>query len=246
MTSSVSIVVPGPAGARPAHRKATIASVATAIQFDIADPESDLSSLGVNWAEQPRAGRKALTQLGAPKLAAYQIKATFVGNDPQQSIEPTLLRLKSLAHGPHPVALGYGSMSGHTLMTQTGHWVIRDCSIAVQARQQGTNDATRAVATIDLLEANVPKWTRPASMAAAPPANNVSGSSTLLDSGVRAPTPTSQLQGGSTTYVTAAGETLPQVSLAVYGNPNVWRSIADLNKILDPRNLAAGLRLLLP
>lgn len=242
---TVSIVVPGPAGDRPAHRKATIASVATAIQFDIVDPESDLSNLGIGWEEQPRAGRKAVTQLGAPKLAHYQVKATFVGNDPQQSIEPTLLRLKSLAHGPNPVALTYGSMAGHTLMTQTGHWVIQDCSISVQARQQGTNDATRAVATLDLLEANVPKWTRPASMAAAPPANNVSGATSLLDSGVSA-TPASQLQGGSSTFVTTAGDTLPQVALAVYGNPNVWRQIADLNNILDPRNLLAGLRLLLP
>ncbi len=43
-----------------------------------------------------------------------------------------------------------------------------------------------------------------------------------------------------------AGDTLAGIAYAEYGNPNLWRAVADLNHIDDPMRLRPGQRLMLP
>jgi hypothetical protein len=47
-------------------------------------------------------------------------------------------------------------------------------------------------------------------------------------------------------YVVGQDETLSSIAAKVYENPLLWRPIALRNQIDDPRNLAIGLRLLIP
>jgi nucleoid-associated protein YgaU len=46
--------------------------------------------------------------------------------------------------------------------------------------------------------------------------------------------------------VVVAGDTLPSVAFHAYGDPNLWRAVAEANGIDDPMRLRAGTRLLLP
>lgn len=43
-----------------------------------------------------------------------------------------------------------------------------------------------------------------------------------------------------------AGDTLAGIAYAEYGNPNLWRAVAELNGIDDPMRLRPGARLMLP
>lgn len=50
----------------------------------------------------------------------------------------------------------------------------------------------------------------------------------------------------SKAYVVSQGETLSSIAARTYGNPALWRPIALLNDIDDPRSLPTGLRLIVP
>lgn len=58
--------------------------------------------------------------------------------------------------------------------------------------------------------------------------------------------PTSGSIAGRRTYVVRAGDSLPSIAYAEYGNPNLWRAVAAFNEIDDPLRMATGTRLLLP
>lgn len=58
--------------------------------------------------------------------------------------------------------------------------------------------------------------------------------------------PTSGGAGGSRTHVVAAGDTLQSIAYAEYGDPTLWRGLAELNRIDDPLRLVPGVRLEIP
>lgn len=58
--------------------------------------------------------------------------------------------------------------------------------------------------------------------------------------------PTSGTLTSHRTYVVTAGDTLASIAYREYRNPNLWRSIAELNGIDNPMRLPSGTQLLLP
>jgi nucleoid-associated protein YgaU len=50
----------------------------------------------------------------------------------------------------------------------------------------------------------------------------------------------------SSLYTVGQGETLSSIASQVYENPTLWRPIALLNQIDDPKTLTVGMRLLIP
>lgn len=48
------------------------------------------------------------------------------------------------------------------------------------------------------------------------------------------------------THLLSDGDTLQSIATEEYGNPNLWRGLADFNGIDDPLRLAIGSRILLP
>jgi nucleoid-associated protein YgaU len=50
----------------------------------------------------------------------------------------------------------------------------------------------------------------------------------------------------ATQYVVNVGETLPHIAADKYGDPALWRVIADYNKLESPRKLKPGTVLLMP
>ena len=60
----------------------------------------------------------------------------------------------------------------------------------------------------------------------------------------RTPRPVASCRTACTSCV--AGDTLAGIAYAEYGNPNLWRAVAELNHIDDPMRLRPGQRLMLP
>lgn len=58
--------------------------------------------------------------------------------------------------------------------------------------------------------------------------------------------PTSGALAARDAHVVVAGDTLPSVAFAAYGDPNLWRAVAEANGVDDPMRLPVGTRLLLP
>ena len=58
--------------------------------------------------------------------------------------------------------------------------------------------------------------------------------------------PTSGGLVGHRVHELVAGDTLAGIAYAEYGNPNLWRAVAELNGIDDPMRLRPGTRLMLP
>lgn len=58
--------------------------------------------------------------------------------------------------------------------------------------------------------------------------------------------PTSGGAGGERSVVVRAGDTLQSIAHAEYGKASAWRVLAEANRIDDPLDLPAGLRLLVP
>jgi hypothetical protein len=58
--------------------------------------------------------------------------------------------------------------------------------------------------------------------------------------------PTSGTLAPKDTHVLVEGDTLPSVAFRCYGDPNLWRAIAEANGIDDPMRLTVGATLLVP
>ncbi len=58
--------------------------------------------------------------------------------------------------------------------------------------------------------------------------------------------PTSVASGARRMRVVQAGETIDWIATEELGDPNLWRRIAEMNELDDPRRLRPGLTLLIP
>lgn len=58
--------------------------------------------------------------------------------------------------------------------------------------------------------------------------------------------PTSGALAGRRMHVVSSGDSLHSIAYTEYGDPGLWRALADFNAIDDPLRLAPGTRLMLP
>uniref|UniRef100_UPI0036F1D924 LysM peptidoglycan-binding domain-containing protein n=1 Tax=Fodinicola feengrottensis TaxID=435914 RepID=UPI0036F1D924 len=58
--------------------------------------------------------------------------------------------------------------------------------------------------------------------------------------------PTSGSLAGRDVHTTTIGDTLASVAYSAYGNPELWRDLAEANNIDNPMALRPGTRLLIP
>lgn len=217
-----------------AHRKATMANDWLQITFPYLSADTPLDDLARDWVEQARPGnKKPLTRPGSPKLAKVTLTALFADpDDTQASLEAPsgpLTTLRGMAGSDQPVMVTFGDMLGDQRLTKSGYWVIRDCSIHVTARNHERNQATRAEASIDLLEANVPGW--------APSVQADRYNSEIVGAG----------RGVPRSYVVGEGDRLWGIARLLYGDASRWIRLGAANGITDPRRqLTPGLVLKVP
>lgn len=237
--AAVRLVLPSPAlptvGPFPPHQKATF--VATWGHLDnqltvpYLDPVGDISNLSRDWLEQKRPGnRKPLTRAGSKKLTKVALTAVFADPaDSQRDVEKGLQILRAMAASDQPLVVTFGGLMGDLHWTASGRWVINDLTIHVQARAHADNAITRAEASIDMLEANIPGWT---------PATSTGGLSLWAIPGAGTGLPA--------TFQVSAGDTLWSIAWRLYGDPTRWRALGAANNVLDPRALTPGQVLRVP
>lgn len=228
--ATLRLLVPAAPAPLGPHRKATLSNGTVTLVFPYLASESDFSDLARDWVEQARPGNhKPLTRPGSPRLARVSLTATFADPaDSQASVEPQLQTLRAFAASDQPFVAAFGGLLGDSHWTASGRWVLRDLSIAVQARRHSDNAATRAEAKLELLEANIPGWV--------PMPSTFRYVSEVPGAGT----------GRPRSVVVGAGDTLWSIAWDVYGDPTKWVALGDYNGILRPALLTAGTVLLIP
>lgn len=58
--------------------------------------------------------------------------------------------------------------------------------------------------------------------------------------------PTSGGESGKSTHIVGAGDSLQSIAVRAYGDPRLWRGLAEFNDVDDPLRLNPGMRLLIP
>lgn len=229
--SDADVALPG------VHQKATIVGDIyrrgneLGITVPYIDAAGDLSDLARDWVEQARPGdSKPLTRAGSPKLTKVSLTLLFADpTDTQAPVERELGTLKALAASDQPVIVAYGGFLADVAWTRSGRWVIRNLDIHVQARAHVDNAITKAEATVDLLEANIPGWSPVATVT-----RLVQGASGNAGAGV------------PSTVTVRDGDSLWSIAGRVYSDPTRWLDLGKANQIQDPRRLTVGQVLRVP
>lgn len=134
--------------------------------------------------------------------------------------------LRSLAKTGERVRVSYGEL-------ESGLWYIDSMSVKSTRRNPTTDEITQAEVTLSFTQASdVLDGFGPVSGGVRPPA-------------VKKPTPKPQKKG-SRTHTVKKGDTLWAISVKFYGTGTKWKTIADANKIKNPRTLKIGKVLRIP
>lgn len=216
----------------------------TVIVLPITNPEAAFKGMAPAWQQVERPGRKPILARAGETLTTLDLKVTVAAPDggrldPTGSVEYTLGRLAALAildSEAAPIALTWGAFDTSQNVTSSGLWHLQSIEIDSELRQPGTNNITRAEATITLIEASdapaatgggsVPAWAQPP----APPQPVAAAS-------VRSPS----------AWTVSASDTAYSIATAVYGSAEPgWRTILTANGITNPTALTPGMTLLIP
>ena len=180
--------------------------------------------MGREWVETERSGTTPLLLPKAQKLETLGFSFMLTSRYSMyaaQSSEITALR--SLVTTGERVLVRYGPQ-------EAGLWRITECTVDSELRHPGTNEVTRAVATVSLKKAND----------AAPSVGPVSGGSKPVTT---PPNPAPQR-----THTVVKGNTLWGLAQKYYGQGVLWPRIFDANrsKIKDPHWIYPGQVFVIP
>jgi hypothetical protein len=193
------------------------------------DGPAELSGGDGGWQTEARWGAEPVTWWLAPSPYEQTIPIMFEtwhdrpSNMGEFSQEVAINVLRSLAcspgdRRPPPVVM----IAGQAVQRADIPWVVQTVSDAGQViRREGDGNRTRQAITVNLLQYGQP---------------------------VKLGSDTSPTRRRATVskWRVRAGDTLPQIAAAVYGNANRWKEIAHANNIRDPRALTVGRLLRIP
>lgn len=182
-----------------------------------------------------RAGRTSLVERNFLPLATVTYTVFLGTADIQQSVEPLMRRLDTLAYGEEPVLVEFGPTDG-------GYWNITTLEYDVTQRKFGTNEATRVNVTLGLTRASESVSTGPVSGGVKPPSSGSVGKPVSSHH----PSPGHHVIPKARTYKVQRGDTLSGIAAKQLHNAGRWHEIANLNGIRDPRSLQIGRNLRLP
>lgn len=223
LRSTINPSSPPPTGPRLRHPKMEIVPEGGApFIVPFAPRGSDLDGVAADWQSVARGGRKPLLLRGGGSLQVMRFDLVLGHPDPDQSVEPQLAAVRRLAASGARFRVKLDATSG------AFRWRMTAFSQEVVSRQHGTNQPTRAVVQMTFTEA--------ADMVVQ--VGPVSGGS--KGGGKDKPEKRPKF------YVVKKGDTLQSIAKRFYGDPSVWRRIADANKIKKPKELKVGRRLELP
>lgn len=211
------------AGANPAkHKHAVLRCGDTRIVLPVTSPKVDHSALAANWQQVERPGEKPLLGVAGQQLHVARVDVLIARKD-GSAVEDILVNLLNMSRESTNVVTMH-----HYGYLEAGPWRMTDFTISSEMRLLGTNQITRARATLTLTEAVPepgPRATKKKSQASKADDHNKSRPKT---------------------YTVKAGDTLSGIAARFYGDANDWHKIAKANNIRDPRKLRIGQVLKLP
>lgn len=108
-------------------------------------------------------------------------------------------------------------------------------------------DLEAQVASLEAQLAAVSDGSPPSSEAPAAAETEVAAAAPETEAVAAAPASTEQpTEAGGREYVVQAGDSLASIAQEVYGDPTLWREIADANDLNDPSDLTIGEVLRIP
>lgn len=181
-------------------------------------------------SQTPRYGREPLLSRTGQPLHSIGFSLVIAYPDPQTSVEPILASLRAVARSKARVRTVLGP-------SEQGWFRVTNFTFESMMRQTGTNAITRAVASMTLTRAS------DAQLRVSP-----------LTGGAKTPpkptTAAGRGGGGAATatrrHTVRSGDTLFKIAQTHLGDGNKWKSIADANKVTDPRKLRIGQVLVIP
>lgn len=202
--------------------------------------EVEHSNIGSDFAEVNRAGRKnslvyIKKQLNKMSFTLYVAdKAPIVANKylPQgfQHTSFVLKQLRLWAENGTRLKVLYG-------LFESGIWNITSCSVQTVRRARSNNEPIEANVELEFTKVqDIVAGVGPVSGGVRPP----TGGSPSVKPKVVSSAPKTR------TYVVKRGDTLWGISIKYYGTGTKWRTIADYNKIKDPKKLQIGKTLRIP
>ena len=205
-------------------------------------PKLSHGGLGLRWQADDRVGRKPLNTPAGANLRTYSTTLELVARrqgviDPQASVEDELRHLRSFARSGERVRW-------ERMGPSEGGWFhLTDVVVDDELRQQGTRAITWAKVSITMTEAStanvrVGPVTGGAEL---PPAAGPASSAAATTGAGGAP-----VAPASTSHTVTGGESLFAIALRYYGRGDLWPTIADANRITDPRTLSVGKVLTIP
>jgi hypothetical protein len=211
------------------HPKATLATASgLRITLPYAPVVVERNGTAAVYSAVNRPGRKPRVRKTGGQLERLAYSLTITARDNQTSVETLLRQLRKAAAAGERVTFTHGP-------SEAGAWYLEEFSTSSALRQHGTNAITRAEATITLVEAsdgvtNV----GPATGGSSRPGGSKGGSGRDSDA------------TRWRTHRVKKGETLGKIADDYYGNPLLWRVIADANKIRNPDRIKVNQTLRIP
>lgn len=209
------------------HPKATLATASgLRITLPYAPVAVERNGTAPVFSAVPRPGLKPRVRKTGGQLERLAYSLTITAKDNQTSVETLLRQLRRAAAAGERVTFTHGP-------SEAGAWYLEEFSTTSELRQHGTNNITRADATVTLVEAS----------------DGVTNVGPTTGGSTR---PGGKASGRGTdatrwhTYKVKKGDTLGKIADDYYGNPLLWRVIADANKIRNPDRLAVGQTLRIP
>jgi LysM repeat protein len=194
--------------------------------FPYAPRESEHGGDTDEWAVLPRSGRKPLVRRNGAGLRTLQFSFLIASSAYDGTVEGTINNLRTVVGNADKVLFSLGYL-------ERGWWRVTDLQVSPLARQEGTNQVTRANVSIQLIEAYDvrPKIGRTATRPKPKPPAKTKPKAT----------------SPSYRYVTVRrGDTLWDFAVKYLGTGLRWKEIAKLNGVRDPKKLQIGKRLRIP
>ena len=182
------------------------------------DPEVAHDNMGRDWTELARQEDYPFLLSKGVKLRTMTLKATVAGSNRfDTSPVATVQLLRRMAEHHDPVTIGYGTL-------EVGLWQISSFAATTTLREPNGDDVVQADVVLGLKAA----------------------SAIPVTPGTPPPKASTAVAGQPARVTVTAGDTLFSISTAVFGTPDSWQKIADLNNIADPRLLPVGQQLIMP
>ncbi len=207
------------AGAAPSsvHPHVTISGGRKVVTLPATSPDYSLASLARQWKPIPRPGdlyRPLLARSGR-QLSTMTLDVTADADAMDVDVEALIADLVSLSDAQEPLVVAYGTLTSAKAVVNQGTWRLTGIDPAVTKEESGTNRVISATIKLAFTEA-----------------------SDLALGGVKGdpagPVKAQLSADAPRRYTVKAGESLQDIAARYLGNAELWRGLADANKIRDP------------